>query len=172
LFCTNPVTIPFSVFVRCMTLKSGSNRIFWYSTPLCLRENYQFQPFFAFSRARTHVYTHQNSNQTHYGNRSTLTKSFFKIFSFAKFEYLHQTLGVQNTPRPRPYVLSVFECSFTFPCNLYFPTFATKYKKCNLNTIIFLTLTIKAYFEHLFYCTWIKVYFFHFCQQNKNRLIC
>ena len=83
------------------------------------------------TRTRTRIYAskHQNSNSTHYGNHNTPAKKIFsKIFSFAKFEYLHQTLGVQNTPRPRLYVLSVFVRSFASACNskkcTFFPSFS------------------------------------------------
>jgi hypothetical protein len=55
---------------------------------------------------------------------------------------LHHTLAAGFTSVGCLIVLSVFICSFTFPCNLYFANFATKYKKCNLNTI-FLMLIIK-----------------------------
>ena len=114
-------------------------------------------PFFAFSRTHAHVYTHQNSNSTHYGNHSTLTKRFFQnfflshffkflIFGFSRnflsseMDYLHQTLAAGFTRALPSYVLSVFIRSFAFVCNLYFSTFATKHKSV-IYTLFFLMLT-------------------------------
>lgn len=135
-------------------------------------------PFFCFltrTHARIYASKQQNSNSTHYGNRSTTTKKIFsKIFSFAKFEifvfgfsrnflssemdYLHQTIASGFTRAPLSYILSVFIRSYTSACNLYFTIFATKYKKCIFSTIIFFVLTTKntfalnlIYMENIFF---------------------
>ena len=86
--------------MRSMGLKSGSNRIFWYFTPLCLRENYQFQPFFAFSRAYTRTYNkkppslrNDNGSETKIISddakiqtlNQTTKQNITHFFSFAKF---------------------------------------------------------------------------------------
>ena len=88
-----------------------------------------FNHFFTFSRARTHVYTHQNSNTTHYGNHNTPAKKIFlkfflsRNFKFLNFGFsrnflssemdcLHQTLVAGFNPAGVQYVLSVFQCSY------------------------------------------------------------
>lgn len=43
-----------------------------------------------YSLTRTHVYTHQNSNQTHYGNHNTPVKKIFKKFFLSRnFKFLN-----------------------------------------------------------------------------------
>ena len=139
--------------------------------------------------ARTHVYTHQNSNLTHYGNHSTLTKRFFqKFFLSRNFKFLIFGFSRNFGKLPPPY-------NFGF---LTWPRPAIHVKRC----CVFIDVALKRakmksifvlrsffhftnifcffsvdFWSWIFFLLRIKIIIFcfilfSFADKIKNRLIC
>lgn len=93
LFCRNPITIPFLVFVRSESLKSALNRILQYHTPSHKTQN---SYFFLFSIFFLSFLTHSDF----------YFFFFFKIFFFQEMSVCTIYLGVAFTLH-LPYIIFV-----------------------------------------------------------------